>query len=403
MSHVFRSGRITGASMPPNHQDRLLAAVGRSHGLLVRLMACLGAVLLLSLAPLAPALAQQAPGGGPQSANIFDQQPSELPDSQAERQVKQPLNNAPMWRAVNSTQSHFTTLPQNEGGVLIQSGGEDWRQLRNGPITQWGGWLLVAMLIVVIAFYLIRGTIRLSTPATGRMIERFTVVERIAHWTTAITFVILAISGLLMLFGKHVVLPVFGYSLFSGIAIVCKGLHNFVGPVFSLSIIVTFVLFVRDNFPKKEDMTWVKRFGGLFSKGAHVPSGRFNAGEKAWFWGGLTLLGLIMTVTGFILDFPNFEQTRGQMQLAWTWHAIAAVLFICGAMGHIYIGTLGMEGAYKAMRTGRVDEAWAKEHHEYWYDDIKAGRIPAQRGGPRSADGTGTAGTDGRAGERQPA
>lgn len=402
MSHVFGSGGATAKPVLSDPHEIRPASVGRAPALLARLVACLAAVLLLSLAPLAPALAQQAPGGGPQSANIFEQQPSELPDSQAERQVKQPLNNAPMWRAVNSPQPHYTTLPQNEGGVLIQSAGEDWRQLRNGPITQWGGWLLVAMLIIIIAFYLIRGTIRLSTPATGRMIERFTVVERIAHWTTAITFVILAISGLLMLFGKHVVLPVFGYSLFSGIAIVSKGLHNFIGPLFSLSIIVTFVLFVRDNFPKKEDATWIKRLGGLFSKGAHVPSGRFNAGEKVWFWGGLTLLGLIMTVTGFILDFPNFQQTRGQMQLAWTWHAIAAVLFICGAMGHIYIGTLGMQGAYKAMRTGWVDEAWAKEHHEYWYDDIKAGRVPAERSAPRGVDGSsGSAGTAGE--QRQPA
>ena len=362
-------------------------------GTLAGLAAFLATVLLLALALAQPAFAQQAPGGGPQSANIMDQ-PSELPDSQAERQVKQPLNNAPMWRAVNSPQPHFTTLPQNEGGVLIQSAGEDWRQLRNGPVTQWGGWLLVAMLIVIIAFYLIRGTIRLSTPRTGRLIERFTVVERIAHWTTAITFVILAISGMLMLFGKHVVLPVFGYSVFSGMAFVSKGLHNFIGPVFSLSIIVTFILFVRDNFPEKGDLTWFKRFGGLFTKDAHVPSGRFNAGEKVWFWGGLTVLGIIMTVTGLILDFPNFQQTRGQMQLAWTWHAIAAVLFICGSMGHIYIGTLGMEGAFKAMRTGNVDEAWAKEHHEYWYDDIKSGRAPAQRSGPRST---------GSASEQQPA
>ncbi len=358
---------------------QLRAARAATH-FLAGLFAALAAAMLLSLVLVQPALAQQAPGGGPQSANIFDQ-PSELPDTQAERQVKQPLNNAPVWRAVNSTQSHFTTLPENEGGVLVQTAGEEWRQLRNGPITQWGGWLLVALLIVIIAFYLIRGTIRLSTPATGRLIERFTVVERLAHWTTAITFVTLAISGMLMLFGKHVVLPVFGYSVFSGIAFVSKGLHNFIGPVFSLSIIVTFILFVRDNFPEKGDLGWVKRFGGLFSRNAHVPSGRFNAGEKAWFWGGLTVLGLIMTVTGLILDFPNFQQTRGQMQLAWTWHAIAAVLFICGAMGHIYIGTLGMEGAFKAMRTGVVDEAWAKEHHEYWYDDVKSGRIPARRSG----------------------
>jgi formate dehydrogenase subunit gamma len=242
------------------------------------------------------------------------------------------------------------------------------------------------MLIIIIAFYLIRGTIRLSTARTGRLIERFTVLERLAHWTTAITFVILAISGMLMLFGKHVVLPVLGHTAFSVIAIVSKGLHNFVGPVFSLSIVLTFIIFVKHNFPEKGDMAWISRFGGLFSKSAHIPTGRFNAGEKAWFWGGLTLLGIIMTVTGLILDFPNFQQTRGQMQLAWTWHAIAAVLFMMGAMGHIYIGTLGMEGAYKAMRTGYVDEAWAKEHHEYWYNDIKAGRIPSERTTPRGGE-----------------
>ncbi len=349
---------------------------------LLSLLTMLATAAALALVPVQPVLAQAGPGGGPQSANIFDQ-PSETPDTQAERQVKQPLNNAPVWRAVNSTQSHFTTLPANEGGVLIQSAGEDWRQLRNGPVTQWGGWALVAMLIIVIAFYLIRGTIRLSSPPTGRLIERFTVVERLAHWTTAITFVILAISGMLMLFGKHVVLPVFGYGAFSIVAQVSKSLHNFIGPVFSLAIIVTFILFVKDNFPEKGDMAWITRFGGMFTRNSHVPSGRFNAGEKAWFWGGLTLLGIIMTVTGFILDFPNFQQTRGQMQLAWTWHAIAAVLFIMGAMGHIYIGTLGMEGAYKAMRTGKVDETWAKEHHEYWYDDVKSGRIASGRTRPR--------------------
>jgi formate dehydrogenase subunit gamma len=297
-----------------------------------------------------------------------------MADTQAERQASQPLNNAPVWRAVNSTQSHFTTLPAREGGVLIQSAGEEWRQLRNGPVTRWGGWALVSMLIVVVAFYLIRGTIRLSSAPTGRLIERFSVVERLAHWSTAISFVTLALTGMLMLFGKHVVLPVFGYSAFSVLAITAKGLHNFVGPVFSLSIMVTFILFVKDNFPEKGDMTWLARFGGFLSRNEHPPAGRFNAGEKLWFWGGLTVLGIIMTITGLILDFPNFQQTRGQMQLAWAWHAIAAVLFIMGSMGHIYIGTLGMEGAYTAMRRGVVDETWAREHHEYWYEDLKAGR-----------------------------
>ncbi len=344
---------------------------------LCRMLSGLAVVTMLVLLATGPAAAQQAPAG-PQSSNIFDH-PSEGPDTQAERQVKQPLNNAPTWRAVNSGQPFFTTLPANEGGVLIQSAGEDWRQLRNGPVIQWGGWALVGMLIIIISFYLIRGTMRLSSAPTGRLIERFTVVERAAHWSTAITFVILAITGMLMLFGKYVVLPVFGYTAFAILANTCKVVHNFVGPVFSLSIVVTFIMFVKDNFPEKGDKEWITRFGGFFSRNAHIRTGRFNAGEKLWFWGGLTLLGIIMTVTGLILDFPNFQQTRGQMQLAWTWHAIAAVLFIMGSMGHIYIGTLGMQGAYKAMRTGYVDEAWAKEHHEYWYDDVKAGRTASDR------------------------
>jgi formate dehydrogenase subunit gamma len=352
---------------------------------LTALLAVTVLTVLLDLTPLSQAVAQPAPGSGPQPSSILGRSP-EAADTQAERQATQPLNNAPVWRAVNSTQSHFTTLPDREGGVLIQSAGEQWRQLRNGPVTQWGGWAIAAMLVVIIAFYLIRGTIRLSAAPTGRLIERFSVVERLAHWSTAITFVILALTGMLMLFGKHVVLPVFGYSAFSVLAMISKGLHNFIGPVFSVSIIVTFILFVKDNFPEKGDMAWITGFGGFLSKKAHIPAGRFNAGEKLWFWGGLTTLGIIMTITGLILDFPNFDQTRGQMQLAWTWHAIAAVLFIMGSMGHIYIGTLGMEGAFGAMRRGVVDEAWAREHHEYWFNDLKAGRIPSESATPRGGE-----------------
>jgi formate dehydrogenase subunit gamma len=361
----------------------------------------LAAVLSGSIAQ--PVLAQPAPGGGARSADIPGQ-PAAQAAAQSERQVTQPLNNAPVWRAVNSEQSHFTTLPANEGGVLIQSAGEQWRQLRNGPVTQWGGWALVAMLTVIVAFYLIRGTIRLSTRPTGRRIRRFSAVERYAHWTTAITFVVLALTGMLMLFGKHVVLPIFGYSAFSVMAITAKGLHNFVGPLFTFSIIVTFILFVRDNVPEKGDMNWLMRFGGLLSNHSHLPSGRFNAGEKVWFWGGLTVLGIVMSITGFILDFPNFQQTRGQMQLAWTWHAIAALLFIMGSMGHIYIGTLGMEGAYGAMRTGVVDEAWAKEHHEYWFNDVKAGRVAAGGEEPQASQRSNpAAGVTGSAAGARPA
>jgi formate dehydrogenase subunit gamma len=141
------------------------------------------------------------------------------------------------------------------------------------------------------------------------------------------------------------------------------------------SIVVMFLLFVKDNLPRSYDIDWLKRFGGLFSKsGAEVPSGRFNAGEKVVFWVGLLGLGVAVSITGLILDFPNWNQGRQLMQQANLIHAVAAVFFICLIMGHAYLGTIGMEGTYRAMRTGYVDETWAREHHAIWYEEVKAGK-----------------------------
>ncbi|MBX3591620.1 MAG: formate dehydrogenase subunit gamma [Burkholderiaceae bacterium] len=331
--------------------------------------------------------AQGAPAGGPQPANILEA----TRDDQAARQKVQPLNNAPVWREVNSPTAGFTNLPANEGGVLIQSAGEEWRLMRNGPITRYGGWGLVVVLLLIAAFYLFRGQIKVQGQPTGRLIERFTVVERSVHWLNAACFVVLGLTGIIMLFGKYLLLPVFGYTLFSILATMSKTGHNFIGPLFAVTLIAMFLTYVKDNFPRAYDLTWLVKGGGLLSRNVHVPSHRFNGGEKMLFWGGLVLLGTIVAVTGFILDFPNYGQTRAQMQDAWMIHAIAALLFIALIMGHIYIGTIGTEGALDAMKTGYVDEAWAKEHHEYWYDDVKAGKIPAQRSGRGAARAAGSA------------
>jgi formate dehydrogenase subunit gamma len=166
-----------------------------------------------------------------------------------------------------------------------------------------------------------------------------------------------------------------GYTGFSWLTIVSKNLHNFVGPLFIFSIVVGFLIYVKDNLLRSYDWKWIASFGGMFSS-HEVPSGRFNGLEKMWFWGGLTLLGIVMAVTGLILDFPNWNQVRESMQTANVIHLIAAVLFICAAFGHIYMGTIGMEGAYRAMRDGYVDEEWAREHHSIWYEEVKQGRRP---------------------------
>jgi formate dehydrogenase subunit gamma len=304
-------------------------------------------------------------------------------ETQAQRQQVQPGNNAPVWREVRSGKEETTTVKGRETGVLIQTEGQTWRKLRNGPITLYGGTLVVLVLIVIGLFYMWRGPIGLHSPPSGRMIERFSSFERIAHWTMAISFCILALSGLTMLFGKYVLLPLIGHTLFGWLATLGKNLHNFVGPIFLFSIVVSAAKFIRDNIPRAYDLTWLAKVGGVLS-GEAVPSGRFNAGEKIWFWGGVVVLGTVSCASGLVLDFPNFDQTRALMMFANIVHVIAALVFIAWSFTHIYLGTVGTTGAYEGMRNGYVDETWAREHAQYWYEDVKAGR----RAPPSGTSGT---------------
>ncbi|HXZ49203.1 MAG TPA: formate dehydrogenase subunit gamma [Usitatibacter sp.] len=297
-------------------------------------------------------------------------------------------NNPPANWLEPSKLPQYASLPGLERNVLIQTGGKKWRELRDGPIAQIGGWLIVLVLAAIILFYLVKGPVRTKGKPTGRLIERFNAVERAAHWTMAISFVVLGLTGIVLFFGKYIVLPWLGYKGFSWLAIVSKNLHNFVGPLFIFSIVVGFLIFVKDNFFTSADWSWLARLGGMLS-GNEMPSGRFNGGEKAWFWGGVTLLGIVMSVTGLILNFPNWDQLRESMQLANVVHVVAAVLFIVASFGHIYMGTVGVEGSYRAMRDGYVDEEWAKEHHSIWYDEVKQGKRPEKIMGGRAQPAAG--------------
>ena len=293
-------------------------------------------------------------------------------DRQALRQAEQPLNNAPMWRSVRSGGEHSTQVIGRETGVLIQSAGETWRQIRNGPVTLIGGLLLILVPIVIGAFYGWSGPLKLHGQPTGKLVQRFTYWERTIHWFTATTFVVLAVTGILMLFGKHVLIPIIGYTGFSWFAVISKNVHNIVGPLFIFCVACMFVMFVRDNLWKKIDWEWVKKSPQVLTGKGHASSGKYNAAEKGWFWGGVAFLGLVVGFSGLILDFPNFAQTRFTMQVANIVHGVGALLFMAASLGHIYMGTLGTEGAYDAMRTGNVDETWAKEHHDLWLDQVKS-------------------------------
>ncbi|MEW6371964.1 MAG: formate dehydrogenase subunit gamma [Pseudomonadota bacterium] len=265
----------------------------------------------------------------------------------------------------------------SEGNVIVQRGGNTWRVLRNGPIASIAGTILIVVPLLIILFYKTIGPAR-EEPQSGRKLQRFTRWERQVHWATAISFILLAISGLILTFGKKILLPWMGHDFYSWVAWILKYVHNFIGPLFVLCSIVMFFTFVRRNFYNRTDWQWVKEGGGLISH-KHVPAGYFNAGEKSWFWFGVTLLGLVMSITGLVLNFVNFGQTRYVLQVANYLHIIGATLYVAAAMGHIYIGTWGTPGAYEAMRHGTVDENWAKAHHGLWYDDVKAG-VPGTPG-----------------------
>jgi len=314
-------------------------------------------------------------------------------DSNALRAKTQPGNNAPFWRGVreSGTQAGISSLPGAEKGVLIQpfvqypgsrvtNAGEAWRQVRNQWIIPYGGALIVIVALALLLFYFAKGPIGHSQNSGPRRIERFTYFERAAHWSNATAFVVLAVSGIVMAFGKFFLLPLIGHTLFGLLTYVLKTLHNFFGPLFAVSLLIVFITFVRDNFPRRGDLQWLLNAGGVFSD-QEVPSHRFNAGEKVIFWGGVFLLGIVVVGSGLVMDklIPGLDYLRPDMQVAHMIHAVATALMIAMFIFHIYIGTIGMRGAYSAMRDGRVDDAWAREHHELWYRDIEAGKIPAQR------------------------
>jgi formate dehydrogenase subunit gamma len=369
----------------------------------------LAAACLLALAWGSQALAQDklkvdpmpvpaaTESGGIKSQNILDVKPDASADpdyakqTNAERAKVQPGNNAPMWRQVGAGVTGVSSLPNPEAGNLIQpfvqypgsrvtNAGEAWRQVRNDWIIPYGGSLFVIVLGAIALFYWRKGSIPLHGAPTGRMIERFTAFERSAHWANAVAFSILAISGLVMAFGKFFLHPIIGGTLYGWLTYVLKNLHNFAGPLFAVSLVIVIVVFIRDNLPAKGDLNWVLKGGGLLSE-QQVKSGRFNAGEKLVFWGGVFVLGLVVVASGLMMDklIPGLAYERSTMQVTHMVHAVATVLMMTMFLGHIYLGTIGMDGAYDGMKTGYVDEAWAKEHHELWYDDVKAGRIPAQR------------------------
>ena len=275
------------------------------------------------------------------------------------------------WRAIRQGEAGFIAGQPAGRGVLIQSEGEAWRAARNGKLAWYGGLALVGVTLAIAAFYLIRGKIRLEGGPSGTVILRFTRLERIGHWLTAGSFLVLAVSGLNMLFGRWLLEPLIGKPLFSWLTWAGKWLHTLAGFVFILGMVMIVVLWARDNLWDRYDWGWIKQGGGLLKRGVHPPAAKFNFGQKTQFWM-VIVVGALVASTGLNLLFPFTLGDLHAMQAMQLIHAALAVVMVLFILGHIYIGTIGMEGPTSAVTTGYVDREWARQHHSVWVAEEEA-------------------------------
>lgn len=264
------------------------------------------------------------------------------------------------------------TIPDRKEGVLIQPAGRDWRSFHEQTLYWTGAIAIVGMLALLVIFYLMRGMVKIQRGRSGHTIERFNGFERFAHWLTASCFIVLAISGLNITFGKSILLPVMGADAFAGWAQWGKYAHNYLSFPFTIGVVLIFLMWIGGNIPNRVDVDWLRRGGGILGND-HPPAYRFNAGQKMIYWV-VVLGGTAVAISGYILMFPFYGTTIAEMQQAAMVHGVVAALFIAVMLAHIYIGTIGMEGAFEAMGSGQVDINWAKQHHQLWLEEQTRGR-----------------------------
>ncbi len=374
------------------------------------------AILLLATLLLNSAWAQEAPEvdrtatGGAQTLEdiMARQQQMKLDESFRSGNLGNPANAAPAtdqlgtrggvsdsenWRGIRYNEADIRTQARGPAAdVLIQDGGMPWYKLREGPIIRYGGGALLGFIVLLAVFYFVRGKIMIEGGPAGTTIERFKAIERFGHWLLAGSFIALGLTGLLTLMGRSFLIPVLGPDAFATLAAGSKWLHNNVAWAFMLGLVMTFIMWVAHNIPNKLDWQWLKMGGGIFTK-SHPHAKKFNAGQKIIFWT-VMVLGFSVSLSGlsllFPFEMPMFAKTFGimnsvlgtdlptvlapheEMQYANIWHSIVAFVMMLAIIAHIYIGSIGMEGAFDAMGNGQVDLEWARQHHDLWVAEVEA-------------------------------
>ncbi len=275
------------------------------------------------------------------------------------------------WRQIRDGEVGFTANQNKENGILINVKGMYWEEVRNKWVSPFGAFVLLSALVGITFFYLFFGRIKLKIARSGKKIPRWSAIDRSLHWFTALNFLILSFSGVLLFYGRYMVKPYVSDSFWASLINGSKITHNYIGPLFFISLSIILVKWFKHNLFNRVDLNWLKQGGGIISADKHPAAEFCNAGEKIWFWL-LATIGLLVCISGFILDFPNFGQTRLTMQIANVIHGVSSLTLFAIALGHIYIGTLGTEGAIEGMVTGEVDESWAEQHHNLWLRKIRA-------------------------------
>jgi formate dehydrogenase subunit gamma len=283
----------------------------------------------------------------------------------------------PVYRAEEGKLLGRVSIPDGKLAVLVQPEGREWREFRRYWLPRVAGLVILGAAAALLAFYLLKGTIRLESGRAGTTVPRFNGLERAGHWLTSVSFILLALTGLVVTFGRTLLIPVIGHEAFTALSQASVQAHNYLGLPFFLGVLLIGALWLRDNLPEKADLEWLRQGGGILSGGkVHPEAGRFNAGQKGIYWV-VVLGGLAMAASGLVLLLPFSFTGIGGMQVAHVVHALVAALMIAVILAHIYIGTVGMEGAFDAMGSGRVDENWAREHHSRWYNRLKGREGPA--------------------------
>ncbi|MDE2790954.1 MAG: formate dehydrogenase subunit gamma [Paracoccaceae bacterium] len=385
-------------------------------GLLIAVLATFTPVALSTPAQAQTSMDRSSTGGAQTLEDIMARQRGEVvPDDFRRQAIGNPdlaapissqlgtlggASDAELFRALRYGESPITVSAQGPAAnVVIQDGGMRWLQIRDGSLQEYGGNLLILTLIVLGCFYALRGKIRIDGGLSGVTVIRFNAIERFGHWLLAGSFILLGISGLITLFGRTAIIPLIGKDAFAPIALASKWVHNNVAWAFMLALVIVFVCWVLENFPNRHDLKWLVQGGGLFSKGVHPPARKFNAGQKIIFWA-VIILGASISASGlsllFPFEMPMFAKTfiilndtgipaalglgtlpetllpHQEMQLAHLWHSIIAFVFMAMILAHIYLGSVGMQGAFDAMSSGNVDKQWAKEHHGIWARELEA-------------------------------